>query len=188
MAQYGFNVTIGADTRPFATALRQLNQPIQAAQTNLKRISEGLRLNPTSTSLMTDRLELLGFKILDTKNKVDKLKEARDNLVKEANGNYTEEQYRALQSLNSEIDVTEAELKQLQKEYAAFGQVGAQQALVVGQKMQEVGQKIQEVGEKLKWISAAAGGALIGIVKTSVDFEDAWVGVTKTVDGTDEEL
>lgn len=188
MAKFGFNVTIGADTRPFASALRALNQPISDAQKTLSRINEGLKLNPTNMNMLTAKFKTLDFQMEQTQDKLRGLKEARDNLINSANGKYTEEQYQTLQKLNAEIAVTEEELKQLQREYRNFGSVAAQQLIAVGNQVKDVGNKVTELGKKLSRISTIAAGALIGIVKTSADFEDAWVGVTKTVDGTAEEL
>lgn len=54
--------------------------------------------------------------------------------------------------------------------------------------LQGIGKGLKQAGDDLKWISATAAAALAGIVKTSVSFEDAWVGVTKTVEGTEEQL
>lgn len=188
MAKYGFNVTIGADTRPFATALRELNKPINDAQKTLSRINEGLKLNPFNANLITSKFKTLDFQMEQTQDKLRGLKEARDNLIKSANGKYTEEQYQTLQKLNAEIEVTEEELKALQKQYKNLGSVGLQQTIALGEKMKDLGGKIEQAGQKFKIISGLAAGALGGIIKTSVDFEDAWVGVTKTVNGTEEEL
>lgn len=58
----------------------------------------------------------------------------------------------------------------------------------LGKSVQGIGSKLKKAGDDFKWISATAAAALGGIVKTSVDFEDAWVGVTKTVEGTEEQL
>lgn len=188
MAKYGFNVTIGADTRPFATALRALNAPINDAQKSLTRLSQGLKLNPMNTALLSTKMEQLGWAIQQTKDKLAGLKQARENLIRSANGRYTEEQYQTLQKLNIEIATTEEELKSLKKEYEKFGSVSAQQLIAVGKHVQNLGQKVIDLGRKLRGLSIAAGGTLVGIVKTSADFEDAWVGVTKTVDGADEAL
>lgn len=188
MAKYGFNVTIGADTRPFATALRSLNAPILDAQKSLTRLTQGLKLNPMNTALLSAKMEQLGWTIQQTRDKLDGLKEARNNLIKSANGKYTEEQYQTLTKLNIEIATTEEELKRLQKEYKNFGSVSTQQLIVVGKNLQSFGKKVEEVGNKLKGLSLAAAGLLGGIVKTAADFEDAWVGVTKTVDGADNNL
>lgn len=54
--------------------------------------------------------------------------------------------------------------------------------------MEILGGKIEAVGKALAPLSALAGGTLVGIAKSSMDFEDAWVGVTKTVEGSEEEL
>jgi len=51
--------------------------------------------------------------------------------------------------------------------------------------MQSVGDKISDIGTKLTPLSAAASGVLVGATKAAVDFEDAFAGVKKTVDGTD---
>ena len=52
--------------------------------------------------------------------------------------------------------------------------------------------KVSEVAgkfaSKVKWLSAGAGSLLGLSAKTAIDFEDAFVGVCKTVEGTDEEL
>lgn len=58
----------------------------------------------------------------------------------------------------------------------------------LGKSLQGIGNGLKKTGDDLKWISVTAAGALAGIVKSSVSFEDAWVGVTKTVEGTEEEL
>ena len=54
--------------------------------------------------------------------------------------------------------------------------------------MKALGGKITEVGQKFKVVSAVASTALVGITASAMDFESAWTGVTKTVDGTDEQL
>lgn len=186
--KYGFNVTIGADTSSFTAALKKLNEPIKQAQNDIKRLNEGLKLNPGNTEVLKSKFEQLGYTIGDLKNKLDGLKEARANLEREANGTYTEEQYRTLQKLNGEIAVTEEELKQAQKEYNNFGSVGLQQVHAVGDAMQDLGQKITNVGKTLMPVSILAGTILTGAVKSAMDWETAWVGVTKTVDGTDEQM
>ena len=190
MAKYGFNVTIGADTRPFTTALRQLNTPIQEAQNNLTKLAKGLKISPASTSLLADKQAALENQLARTKAKSESLRQALLSLDEEQqnNGGLTLEQKEKYTALMTEIDVTDAEVKALEKELRNFGSVGAQQLIAVGKMFEEVGKKITEVGEKLKVVSLVATAGLGAIIKTSVGFEDAWVGVTKTVDGTEEEL
>lgn len=185
--KYGFNITIGANTDPFTTALNKLNKPIQDAQKSIKRLNDGLKLNPTNTDILQSKFEQLGFTVTDLNNKLTALKSARDNLIQEANGNYTEDQYRTLQKLNGEIAVTQEELKQATREYNNFS-IAGEKTKALGEAMKTLGSHIENVGKKLAPISALAGGALVGAVKSASDWETAWTGVTKTVSGTDEQM
>lgn len=164
MAKTGFNVTIGADTKSFQTALRNLNQPIKDAQKSLQKLSDGLKLNPTNVTLLTEKEKQLGYQIEDTSKKITSLKEAQQSLQNEyaKTGSFTEEQERTFHKLNGEIAVTEEELKKLQKEYDNLGSVGLQQVRAIGEKMEDLGTKIQSVGQKLSIVSGAVAG-LFGI-------------------------
>lgn len=171
--KYGFNITIGADTKPFELALKKLNAPIKEAETNLKRISEGLKLNPTNVALLGTKQEELASKIADTKAKISGLQEALRNLNKEyqTNGSYTKEQEVTYRKLIAEIATSQEELKQLEKEYGQFGSVGLQQVSALGTAMQDLGEKISNIGEKLLVVSGAVGG-LMGVgIKYNMDIE-----------------
>lgn len=175
MAKTGFNVTIGADTKPFETALRNLNQPIKDAQKSLQRLNDGLKINPTNVTLLTEKEKQLSYQIEDTKKKLDKLNEAYRNLQNEylKTGSFTEEQERTFHKLNGEIAVTEQELKQLQDEYNKFGSVGLQQAKAIGSQMEDLGSKIQSVGAKLSIVSGAVAG-LFGVgINYNMEIEKA---------------
>lgn len=186
--KFGFNVKIGADTTAFSTALRKLNTPIRDAQNSIKRLTDGLKLNPTNVDIIKTKMKQLEYAISDTQKKLEGLKEARENLIKDANGNWTEKQKRLLSKLNGEIAVTEEELKKLQKEHKNFGSVGAQVLAGLGSKMEILGEKITQVGKKVSVLSGITGAALGVSIKTAMSWEDTWVGVTKTVDGTSEEM
>lgn len=47
---------------------------------------------------------------------------------------------------------------------------------------------IDQVGSSLAVMGAAGTAALAGVTKLAMDWESAWAGVTKTVDGTAEEM
>lgn len=57
-----------------------------------------------------------------------------------------------------------------------------------GTKVENVGNKIEGAGKKLSAFSVATGTALVASAKSAIDFEDAFTGVEKTVDGTQEEM
>lgn len=57
-----------------------------------------------------------------------------------------------------------------------------------GQKVENNGKKIEEAGKKMSAFSVATGSAMIVSTKSAIDFEDAFTGVEKTVDGTAEQM
>jgi TP901 family phage tail tape measure protein len=190
MAVKGFDIKLGADTSAFLRALREMDKPIKDAQKQIQRLNEGLKLDPTNVTILTSKQQQLANRITDTKDRLKYLNQEeqkyQDLLAK--NGSLTTEQQRLFQRIQGEIAVTEQELKNLQDEYNKFGSVGLQQVHAVGEKMGELSSKIEMVGQKLMKISMATGAVLTGAVKASINWEDAWVGVTKTVNGTDEQM
>lgn len=57
-----------------------------------------------------------------------------------------------------------------------------------GEKVEKLVKKIENAGEKLSAFSAASISALTLSAKSAIDFEDAFAGVEKTVDGTKEQM
>lgn len=57
-----------------------------------------------------------------------------------------------------------------------------------GEKLKKYGEKIDKIGNKLSVISAGVGGIAVASLKSAIDFETAFTGVIKTVDGTEEQL
>lgn len=186
----GMTIDIGGDTSSFQNAMKKLEGSISKCQSSLKNINSALKLNPSSTVLLSNKQEILSAKIFETKEKLKTLQVslAEVNKYAKENGGLTEEQYKKYINLTTEIEKTKSELKNLEGEYKNFGSVGAQVIKVVGQKTIELGNNITRIGEKLSKLSAISTAALGAITKTSIDFESAWTGVTKTVDGSEQEL
>ncbi len=57
-----------------------------------------------------------------------------------------------------------------------------------GTKIQQGGEKIERAGKKVSALSVATGTALVACAKNAIDFEDAFTGVEKTVDGTEQQM
>lgn len=79
-------------------------------------------------------------------------------------------------------------MKTLSLETNKFYQAG-QKLTKVGEKIQGVGSKISSLGDKLTRVGTTAGIAVGGLaVKSAMEFETAFTGVEKTVDGTEEQM
>lgn len=182
----GITVEIGGDTTKLGNALKSVNDKTKSLQNELKGVNTLLKMDPTNVTLLKQKQDLLNKSIAECREKLNILKSTQAQVQEQfEKGEITEEQYRDFQR---EIVATEQKLKNLEKEAKSFGSVGAQQVAAVGSKMQTLGDSIQNVGKKFAVVSAAASAALVGIAKSAIDFETAFTGVTKTVDGTDQEL
>lgn len=182
----GITVEIGGDTTKLGNALESVNKKSKSLQTELKGVNTLLKMDPSNVTLLRQKQDLLNQSIAECREKLNTLKGTQAQVQAQFDkGEITAEQYRDFQR---EIVATENKLKKLQKETKSFGSVGAQQVAVVGTKMQDLGNKVTNVGQKFKVVSAAASAALVGIAASAINFETAFTGVTKTVDGTDEQL
>ena len=182
----GITVEIGGDTTKLGNALKSVNDKTKSLQNELKGVNTLLKMDPSNVTLLRQKQDLLNQSIAECREKLNTLKTTQAQVQAQFDkGEITAEQYRDFQR---EIVATENKLNKLQKEAKNFGSVGAQQVAVVGTKMQDLGNKVTAVGQKFKVISAVASTALVGITASAINFETAFTGVTKTVDGTDEQL
>lgn len=182
----GITVEIGGDTTKLGTALKGVNASAKSLQSELRGVNTLLKMDPGNVTLLQQKQDLLNKSIGETKDKLNTLKETQSQVQEQFDkGEITEEQYRDFQR---EIVATEEKLKGLEKEAKNFGSVHSQQIAAAGEKMKTYGDKITDVGKKVSKLSGVAAGALGLASKTAIDFETAWTGVTKTVDGTDEQL
>ena len=97
----------------------------------------------------------------------------------------SDEEYRDYQR---EVINTQQKVKDLEKQIKQFGSVHSQQLAAAGEKIDAYSQKIESAGQKVSKVSAVAGVAMAGVVKGATDWESAFTGVEKTVDGTSEQM
>lgn len=82
-----------------------------------------------------------------------------------------------LQDYNSRLKEVDAQLNNTGKKIEEFGT-----------KIENVGKKMENAGKKVSAFSVATGTALVASAKSAIEFESAFTGVEKTVDGTEEQL
>ena len=166
----GITVEIGGDTTKLQTALKGVNNEIKNTQSQLKDVEKLLKLDPGNTELLTQKHQLLGQAIEETKEKLQTLKTAQEQAneaLKE--GTITQNQYDALQR---EIVDTEQKLKSLEQQ-AQGSATALQQIAVAGEALKKAGDKISSVGESLLPVTAAVTSIGTVAVKTTADFDSA---------------
>lgn len=110
----GINVKIGGDVTGLNEALSSVNKNIKGTQSELKEVEKRLKLDPTDTTILAQKQELLKKAIENTSDKLKALKEAEAQVQEQVKkGKVSEEQYRQLQR---EIFDAEHGLESLEKQ------------------------------------------------------------------------
>lgn len=143
----GITIEIDGNTTKLQSALSGVDKSLRNTQTKLRDVNKLLKFDPTSTTLLKQKHEALKKTVADTKEKLDKEKQALAQL-KEAD--QTPEVKAQMEALERQIAEDEQGLKSAQKELKSFGSVGAQQIKAVGAAVKAAGEKIKEVGGKIQ--------------------------------------
>ena len=141
----GITIELNAKATPLVSALRGVDTQIRAMKSGLRDVDRLLKFNPASTTLITQKQQMLRTSIDATKQRLATLKQSMEEM--KANG--VDESSEDFQRLQREIIDTENKLKLLENEYAKVASVVGVQMQAVGAKMQEVGQKITAAGQKI---------------------------------------
>ena len=77
----GISVELSADTTKLQTALKGVNTQIRSTQSQLKDVEKLLKLDPTNTELLSQKQKLLKQAVGETKDKLDTLKTAQEQVL-----------------------------------------------------------------------------------------------------------
>lgn len=157
----GITIEIGGNTTPLQKALSDVNKSIKDTQKQLKEVDKLLKVDPKNVELLRQKQDLLNKAVSDTKDKLDKEREALKQLAAQ---DQTPEVTDKMNQLKRAIIEDEQALDSLKGQQKEFGSVAAQAIAAAGREVQAFGDKIQDVGKKLQPISAAAGGFAAGMI------------------------
>ena len=181
----GITIEIGGDTTGLRKALQEVNKEIKNTQSQLKDVERLLKLDPGNTELLAQKQRLLKESIEETKDKLEILKEAQEQVQKQfESGEIGIEQYEGLQR---EIIETEERLKNLENQ-AKESNVALQEISALGSKISEAGQGIESVGEKLLPLSATVTALGTASAVAAASFEEAMSKVKAISGATEEEM
>ena len=142
----GITIEIGGNTTPLQKALSDVNKSIKDTQKQLKDVDKLLKIDPSNIELLKQKQDLLNRAVNDTKDKLDKEREALRQLSEQ---DQTPEVTEKMNQLKRAIVEDEQALKSANKELKQFGSVGKQEAMATAKQFEKTGKKIQEVGKKI---------------------------------------
>ena len=175
----GITIELSADATGVLDAVKDINKQIKTTSSQLKDVDKLLKLDPTNTTLLTQKTQLLQTQISETKSKLDELKKAQADM--DANGvDKNSEQYQALQR---EIIATEQELKKLENTAGSGSAALAKVSAVTG----EWGEKMENAGKKLSVLSAGLVALGAAAIKSFDEVDEGMDTIIKKTGATGDE-
>lgn len=177
---------IEANSEGFINAMNEVKRSMATVRTEFKSVNEIMKDTGNTTDSLREHKKTLSTELQNTEAS---LKVLRDGLKKsiELNGEDSE----ATRIAREEVNKAEAQYYSLKNELNEVNKKLDEQTFSLASVSKAFG-KVSEVAgkfaNKVKWLSAGATSLLGLSAKTAIDFEDAFVGVKKTVEGTDEQL
>lgn len=183
----GLVIEIGGDTSGLQKALSKVNSSTASLSKELRGVNSLLKLDPSNTDMLSQKQKILKNNIEETSNKLKQLKEFQkvaDNQIA-SGAEISDENYRSLQR---EIANTEIKLKKLKLEASNWTQTG-KSIEEFGEKVSNISSKLDKMGTTLTTrITLPAAAIATGLINSAKEFETAFTGVEKTVDGTAEQI
>lgn len=147
--------------------MKGVESNLSSTQRSLKDVNKLLKLDPSNTTLLTQKQQLLQKEISDTAKKLNTLKEVDKQAKAQLEaGTLGKDKYDALQR---EIIETEQQLKNLKKT-AGSGSAEMEKISVTTGK---IGGEMKNAGQAMMPVTAALTGLGAVSVNTANDFEDA---------------
>lgn len=183
----GIIVEIGGDTSGLQKALSKVNSASSSLSKELRGINSLLKLDPKNTELLAQKQVILSKNIETTKDKLNQLKDIQAKALEEGidKNEKQQENWRALQR---EIINTQNKLNKFLLEQSGWTTNG-RKVEEFGKKIENLGNKLNNIGNKLtSTLTTSILGIGVASGKSAIDFETAFTGVEKTVDGTTEQM
>lgn len=170
----GIVVQIGGDTSGLTKALKEIDNQIYSTKSGLNDVQKLLKLDPTNTTLLKQKQELLAKSIKATSERLKELKNAEKAVQDEVKkGKIAESEY---QSYQREIIRTEQSLKSLEK-----------QAKAVNISLEKIGSTMSSTGKALTigvtTPVIAAGAAIYKYLSDLTEAENKTKEVFKNMSG-----
>ncbi len=188
-------VVLGVDgEQKFTATMKKLEAQQKSIRAETKNASSALSENATAYEKNKVKAEGLTSQISVQEQKVKTLKEAYEHAVQKKG-----EDAQVTMDLKTKYENAEASLNNMKSslektnkqliEHAEKSEQAAKKLKDLGTDAEFVGEKMQSAGDKMtKYLTVGILGAGAAAAKAAIDYEEAFAGVAKTVDGTEEQL
>ena len=176
----GITVEIGGDTTGLNDAIQKTIDLTSDVQQELREVNSALKFNPENTELLAQKQELLAKQVENTKNKLNVLKEAQEQVEQTfANGDMAEEAYRAFQreliTTQSTLEHFENQLGIASGEIVDFGEDFEKAKSAIDENKQSISEHTEalaEMGQSAAKAVTAVAGAVTAVATYATKFSD----------------
>lgn len=189
-------IELGLDVSKFNPSLTSAKNAVKYFQNNVKALDSTLKNNGKSTELLKAKYKSLGQAIEAQKKVLDQMKQNFDKLdpgsakFDKAAADIERENAK-LSAMEGQLYKVEQALKAVGRENSFSGKMEALGKNLVksGDHIQTFGKKVSDFGRTLtKGVSAPLIASAGFALKAAIDYETAFAGVKKTVDGTPQQF
>ena len=170
----------------FRKSLQLTNAQLRENYNQFKLVQTQWDASTSKTTKLKAELDYLNNAYDIQKDKVSTLRMQLNELE-----NADEKDTLAIEKKRAELTKAETSLQKYAnqiKEVSRQLKITGEDITKFGENIEKVGGKIEKVGQKVSAFSTATATAFVACAKTAIDFEDAFTGVEKTVDGTEEQM
>ena len=189
-------IELGLDVSKFNPSLTSAKNAVKYFQNNVKALDSTLKNNGKSTELLKAKYKSLGQAIEAQKKVLDQMKQNFDKLdpgsakFDKAAADIERENAK-LSAMEGQLYKVEQALKAVGRENSFFGKMEnfGKNLVKSGDHIQQFGKKVSDFGGTLtKGVTAPLIASAGFAVKAAIDYETAFAGVKKTVDGTPQQF
>lgn len=193
----GITIDIGGDASGFEKAMRKTKHEVQGLDRELSKVSRAMKSsfnsNATGMDLFISKQGLLQNKYANLIKQMSNVKQAiatNEELWKQQAAAFGENSAEAMETAQhlEYLRAEEALLKSQLDQVSASMLTCSTGMMKMHQRLGNVASAAEKAAQALKPISMISAAGIAGATAAAINFEDAWVGVTKTVDGTPEQM
>ncbi len=178
----GITIEFRGDTTKLDKALKDVDERTAKIDKELKKVKADLKFNPNSIELWRQKQTLLTQKVKETKDRLDALKNAQEQ-VKTGKIKMTAEEYRNLQR---EIIETRSKLNTFKTQ---LSEVGSASLKALSNQLKEVGKAASDAGDEItKKVSAPLAALGAASTKVGLDFDAAISQIAATMGTTTDQI
>lgn len=199
----GITLKIGADVSDFQTQLNKIKAETKGLDGTMSRLQKSMKFDSslqnqyrnlaTSQSLLSDKIKSVSKQYNAMTTAVEQAKKMEDEWADaiEKSGTCSAQDEEILKNLQQQTKRVTVEKEALKNELIKLeGQFISTETATLRQysALSNLETVTSNLATKTKTLSLLSGGLLSASAYEAISFEDAWTGVTKTVEGTDEQL